>query len=307
MSSKKTALLKKILTTVALLAGLGLILNAGEYLGAHFAGAPGTEPLSYALLFVAGTLTSLHCAGMCGSLVVGYTVQSAQQGKPGYGIHIQYALGKTISYTVLGALAGLIGSGLSITPDARATIGIVSGLLLLAFGLSTLGLLPQKYLSRLRPPAMFMRWLGSSLQRHRTPFLIGIFNGLMIICGPLQSMYIMAAGTGSPTEGALMLLSFGLGTLPMMMGFGMLTGSLSRQMAPRLIKLSGIIVFLLGGLMIQRGYYIIQHGMSAHDPAAHMNMHGQTHESPPSSASMLQDIMKKSEAAMEELARYLHP
>lgn len=307
MSLKLSSLLKKTISILAIFAGIGFILNAGDYLGTHFS-ETGSEPLSYALLFVAGTLTSLHCAGMCGSLVVAYTVKSAEHGKPGWGIHAEYAIGKTLSYTVLGSLAGLIGAGLSITPDARAAIGIASGGLLLAFGMSTLGLIKPSYLAKLRPPAAFMRWIGGNLQRHRTPFLVGIFNGLMIICGPLQSMYIMAAGTGSPKEGALMLLSFGLGTLPMMMGFGMLTGSLSRQIAPHLVKLSGIVVILLGVLMIQRGYYILQHGMSAHDPASHMNMNEHTNQEKPSSpADVLKSIMQKSEATMDELAKYLHP
>src|SRR5512134_498499 len=47
----------------------------------------------------------------------------------------------------------------------------------------------------------------------RSPLVIGLLNGLMLGCGPLQAMYIMAAGTGSAQEGATMLFFFGLGTL----------------------------------------------------------------------------------------------
>lgn len=91
----------------------------------------------------------------------------------------------------------------------------------------------------------------------------------MIICGPLQAMYIMAAGTGSPVEGAKMLFFFGLGTLPLMMGFGFLATALSAQVAPRLVRVSGAIVIALGVIMLQRGYLMLSTGADVHAAMGH--------------------------------------
>jgi hypothetical protein len=66
-------------------------------------------------------------------------------------------------------------------------------------------------------------------------------------------MYVMAAGTGSALEGARLMLVFGLGTLPVMMGFGALTSMASARLAPKIIRLSGAIVMALGVLMLNRG------------------------------------------------------
>ena len=85
----------------------------------------------------------------------------------------------------------------------RGVAGLVAGVFLLLFGLSTLRIFAPLARFRLRTPGFIMRWLGGALRRYSNPFVIGLLNGLMIICGPLQAMYIMAAGTGDPVEGAM--------------------------------------------------------------------------------------------------------
>jgi hypothetical protein len=99
--------------------------------------------------------------------------------------------------------------------------------------------------------------------------VIGLLNGLMIICGPLQAMYIMAAGTGDAVEGAKMLFVFGLGTLPLMMGFGFLASAMSRQFAPKLVRASGVIVVALGIIMLNRGYAMVNSGTDLHAGMGH--------------------------------------
>ena len=90
--------------------------------------------------------------------------------------------------------------------------------------------------------------------------MIGLLNGLMIACGPLQAMYVMAAGTGSPVEGAKTLFVFGLGTLPVMLAFGALTTVLSGAVTHRLLTASGVIVVALGAVMINRGLILTGSG-----------------------------------------------
>lgn len=262
-------LLRRILAIAILAAGLYLILNFSQFLGGQFETPKDGQPLSFALLFIAGTLTGFHCAGMCGALVVGYTVKAAAEGGSKYLTHLYYGVGKTLSYTIIGGLFGALGAIVTFTPFMRGMAGLVAGVFLILFGLSTLRVFAPLSRFRLRTPGFIMRWVGGALRRNSNPFVIGLLNGLMIICGPLQAMYIMAAGTGDPVEGAKMLFVFGLGTLPLMMGFGFLASALSKQFAPRLVRASGLIVVALGVIMLNRGYAMVDGGTDLHAAMGH--------------------------------------
>ncbi|MFO1417580.1 MAG: sulfite exporter TauE/SafE family protein [Methylotetracoccus sp.] len=211
-----------------------------------------SRDMSFGLLFIVGLFTGFHCVGMCGALVLSYTTKLAGQ-RPSYLVHLLYGAGKTLSYTAIGALFGLLGSVIAFTPLLRGVIGIGAGLFLVLFGLGMLGIWPALRDFRLRTPPFLLRFIGAQSRRYGHPFVIGLLNGLMILCGPLQAMYIMAAGSGSAGRGATMLLFFGLGTLPMMMGFGVFASLISRQLTPKLIKASAVIVVALGAVMLNRG------------------------------------------------------
>lgn len=263
-----------------LVAGIYFLLNFSSFLNGSFSVPHSQEPLSFALLFVAGTFTGFHCAGMCGSLVIGYTVRAANQGGSKYLTHLYYGAGKTLSYTVIGGIFGALGSIVTFTPFMRGVAGLVAGVFLLLFGLSSLRLLPVSRDLQFKTPPFLMRHLGGMLRRTSSPFVVGLLNGLMIICGPLQAMYILAAGTGSPIEGAKMLFFFGLGTLPLMMGFGFLASALSTQVAPKLVRVSGVIVIALGIIMLQRGYLMVSTGEDVHAAMGHsspLSMESSTH------------------------------
>jgi sulfite exporter TauE/SafE len=209
--------------------------------------------MSFGLLFVVGLFTGFHCVGMCGALVLSYTAKLAGGERPPYAIHLLYGTGKTLSYTAIGAAFGLLGSVVAFTPLLRGVIGIAAGLFLLLFGLGMLNVIPGLKDFRFRTPPFLLRFIGAQSRKYGHPFVIGLLNGLMILCGPLQAMYIMAAGSGSAARGAAMLFFFGLGTLPMMMGFGIFAGLISRQLTPKLIRASAVIVVALGAVMLNRG------------------------------------------------------
>ncbi len=75
----------------------------------------------------------------------------------------------------------------------------------------------------------------------------------MIACGPLQAMYIYAAATGDFFQGALSLAVFGLGTLPVLLGFGVVASMISAGSTKKILKVSAIVVILLGMVMLNRG------------------------------------------------------
>ncbi|MBS3123345.1 sulfite exporter TauE/SafE family protein [Candidatus Woesearchaeota archaeon] len=213
-----------------------------------------SQNMGYGLLFLVGLMTGFHCIGMCGGFVVSYTTKGVQEGKKPYQLHLSYAVGKTLSYTIMGALFGLLGSLIAFTPFLRGMAGILAGLFLILFGLKMLNIFPALRKLSWHFPDFVNKFRGHEEKKfHHSPLIIGLLNGLMIACGPLQAVYIMAAGTGSMIEGAKMLFIFGLGTLPVMLGFGYLTSIISSKATHKILKASGIIVLILGLVMLNRG------------------------------------------------------
>jgi sulfite exporter TauE/SafE/copper chaperone CopZ len=211
--------------------------------------------MSLALLFVLGLLTGFHCIGMCGGFVMSYA--SGNSSKTGsrflnIGSHLQYGSGKMISYTLIGALFGLIGSVFVFTPLIRGVAAILAGGFLMIFGLNMLNVFPALRKVRIPQPGFVSR-LSIRGRGNGSPMKIGLLNGLMIACGPLQAIYIYSAGTGSVAAGALASFAFGLGTLPILFGFGMFASYVSKTMTRRILKVSGIIVLVLGVVMLNRG------------------------------------------------------
>ena len=97
-----------------------------------------SQNMGYGLLFVVGLLTGFHCISMCGGFVVSYTAKNAQDGVKSHKSHVMYGLGKTISYTIIGAIFGLIGSIIAFTPTMRGVAGLIAGLFLILLVLDLL-------------------------------------------------------------------------------------------------------------------------------------------------------------------------
>jgi len=212
-----------------------------------------SQNMSYGLLFIVGLLTGLHCVSMCGGFVVSYSTKGIKEGIKPHELHIAYGVGKTLSYTIIGAIFGLLGSIIAFTPLMRGIAGILAGLFLLLFGLKMLNIFPVLRKIEFRTPEFISKFTYGQKKSHSGPLIVGLLNGLMIACGPLQAIYIMAAGTGSMIEGAKLLFVFALGTLPVMLSFGYITSFIGAKATHRILKLSGAIVIILGLFMINNG------------------------------------------------------
>ncbi|MFH2028098.1 MAG: sulfite exporter TauE/SafE family protein, partial [Nanoarchaeota archaeon] len=165
--------------------------------------------------------------------------------------HLKYGAGKTITYMILGALFGLLGSFITFTPQLKGIAAVIAGLFLLIYGLNMLNVIPWLRKLQFRGPR-FLEKVNKN-NNDKGPFMIGLLNGLLIACGPLQAMLIYAAGTGSVIQGATAMLVFGLGTLPLMLGFGSIATIIGSKFTHRILKVSAIIVIILGVVMLNRG------------------------------------------------------
>ncbi|MEK6886093.1 MAG: sulfite exporter TauE/SafE family protein [Nanoarchaeota archaeon] len=213
------------------------------------------DKASLALLFLAGILTGFHCVSMCGGFVVSYTAKNALNGYKGFKQHLVYGGSKVLSYTIIGGIFGLIGGIFAFSIKLRGVIAILAGLFMIFYALSMFGFkffrkfqLNPKFLTNAATKA------NNSAHGHfRAPFITGLLNGLFLACGPLQAMYLYAMGTGSFLSGAASLAVFGLGTLPVMLGFGFIATTISHKTTGRILKISAVIVLILGLIMLNRG------------------------------------------------------
>lgn len=208
------------------------------------------------ILFVVGLIASLHCVAMCGGINLSQCVSyhfdeteksKFQKLKPS----LMYNAGRVISYTVIGGIVGAIGSAISFSGTAKGIVAILSGLFMVIMGLNMLNIFPWLRKINPRMPKIFGSRINASKGRHG-PFIVGLLNGLMP-CGPLQAMQIYALGTGSFLNGALSMMVFSLGTVPLMFGFGAVSSLLSSKFTHKMMKVSAVLVMTLGIIMVGRG------------------------------------------------------
>lgn len=176
-----------------------------------------TESVSYGTAFVVGIIASLStCMAVVGGLILSMSATFAKEGdkvKPQLLFHI----GRIISFFVLGGVIGLIGSAFTLNIFGTFILNAIIGLVMLVLGINLLDTF--HFTKRFHPtmPKFISRHaLGISKFNHRfTPFLVGIAT-FFLPCGFTQSMQIYTLSTGSFLSGALTMLAFALGTLPVL-------------------------------------------------------------------------------------------
>ena len=253
------------------------ILVIGYYIFRFFDGIAIPEisqNMGYGLLFLVGLLTGFHCVSMCGGFVISYSTKDKEEGRKPHKSHLMYGTGKLISYTVIGAAFGLLGSIITFTPMMRGIAGIIAGIFLIVFGLKMFNIFPWLRKINIKTPSFIDKFVGEKSKKHKSPLIIGLLNGLMIACGPLQAIYIMAAGTGSMVEGAKLLFIFALSTLPVMIGFGFITSLISSKATHKILKTSGVIVIVLGLIMVNRGLALTGTGFDTNSLVASVSARG---------------------------------
>ncbi len=214
----------------------------------------------------------IHCSGMCGPFVLAFSLafhQDAEASRKSskrraLGLHLIHNAGRVLSFTALGGLFGAIGSfvnTISGTAGIDAVAALVGGLLMILWAIDQArtghgaGFMERWSLMSLSP----IRRTLHRIMSKKTPgaaFTAGILLGFHP-CGLIFAMLVSAAATGSALHGALVLLMFGVGTIPALLSVAALgwfgrkrlrTKSFS-YLAAILIGLSGVL-FMLRGLAI---------------------------------------------------------
>lgn len=214
-------------------------------------------------MLASGLLTSFHCVMMCGNMVLSYAVKGNEEGPllrrmvP----HFAYHSAKIASYTAVGLLLGSIGTFLS--QDVRSWVSVLAGVYMVLLGLNMTGKFPVLAHLTPRPPKFLMQLIMKLRKRSTadaaagesslaTPVTFGLMTGMMP-CGPLQAAQVAAAGAGTPVLGAITMLGFGLGTIPLMLGYGVAATFLSGRFKKNMALAGAVVILVLGVVMMNRG------------------------------------------------------
>jgi len=219
-------------------------------------------------VFFVGLLGGVHCLGMCGSIVGILTAQLPKDGAR-WPFHLAYNGGRLASYMVAGALAGAIGQAGLLLRDVvpvQHLLFALSSLMLIALGL---------YLAGLWNMVRRIEQAGGMLWRHIQPLmrrllpvttpvralLLGALWG-WLPCGLVYSVLVTALASGNAQSGALVMLAFGLGTLPNLLAIGLFWENIGRwARSPRVRLAAGLLVVSFGVYgLIKVGYTFYTYG-----------------------------------------------
>lgn len=183
--------------------------------------------LSLAAAFLVGLLGGGHCVGMCGG-IVGAVTMTLPGSRPKWPFLLSYNFGRIGSYTLAGVIAGGVGASSffleHVLPIEKILYALTS-LMLVLLGFYLAGI--WRVLTRLEVA-------GGKLWRHIQPYskrllpvrtipqslLLGMLWG-WLPCGLVYSVLVAAIATANPLQGGLLMLAFGLGTLPTLLAMGM--------------------------------------------------------------------------------------
>ena len=194
--------------------------------------------ITYGMLFITGLFTSIHCISMCGAIQLLFFFPNDKFDKKRILI---FHLGRILSYTIIGGIAGLVGNILAINTKVLAILILLSSFCMMIMSLNMLGILSIKKIH-----------FSKIASKSKNPFLIGLLNGLMP-CGPLQAMQVYALSTGNLVSGSISMLIFGLGTLPLMLVSYTVFQFFHGKRKILVNKLASILIFILSIMMFNRG------------------------------------------------------
>jgi hypothetical protein len=173
-------------------------------------------------------------------------------------------------WAFLGMSLGMLGGmAAGLAPLGRA-LALGGGAAMVALGLANLGLVPWRFSLEGEGGNRLWRFFRRLFQGligaggASGKFALGLANGLLP-CGFSYAFLARAAATGSPIEGGLVMLAFGAGTVPALLGAGLLLG---RFRLPRWSeRLAAVAVLMMGLLLLWRGAGGIAGGHGGHGTA----------------------------------------
>jgi hypothetical protein len=211
--------------------------------------------LEYSLfaVFLVGLLGGGHCIGMCGGIVTALSI-TLPADRPRWPFLLAYNAGRLLSYSLAGALMGLVGQSsfmLAHLLPVQKILYACASLMLVLLGLYLMGIatvlqrfeqIGQHLWRRIQPIGKRLLPLQSLPQA----LALGMVWG-WLPCGLVYSVLIAALASGGAAKGALLMACFGLGTLPALLTMGGLAYHLKAQLQKQWVRrCSGLLILGMG-------------------------------------------------------------
>jgi len=203
---------------------------------------------------VLGFITSAHCIGMCGPIVLALPLKNESLSSRIFSSLI-YNLGKTLTYGILGLIFGFVGQGLELAGFQKfVTIFIGSAMIISVI----FPALFKNNFSIEKGAFSFLNKIKISLSKkfatksYLSLFTIGLLNGLLP-CGPVYIAVFMAIATNNALIGSLGMILFGLGTLPALFTLSIISNSIGTKFRKYIVKIIPYFIVILGIVFILRG------------------------------------------------------
>ncbi|CAG1015472.1 hypothetical protein ANAEL_05276 [Anaerolineales bacterium] len=165
-----------------------------------------------------------------------------------------FLVAKIVAYTLLGALLGLLGSYLTLSPMTRALLMIVIGVFMIGNALRMFNVHPIFRYFSIEPPKFITRYIRRTAKGTdtATPIFLGLLT-VFIPCGVTQAVMATALGTGSMAMGAALMFAFTLGTSPVFFIIAYLTTELGAKLEKFFMRFVAVVVLILGFVTLDGG------------------------------------------------------
>jgi sulfite exporter TauE/SafE len=211
----------------------------------------------YLVTFSLGFFGSMHCIGMCGGLVSALSMSRPRIWWSGLAA---YQAGRVLTYSFMGLAVGLLGASLQQSGSfgqIQVVLTILAGLMMITFGLNFAGWMPDPFV---RLAARVNAGLGFAGRINKAAassaqiswFGVGLANGLLP-CGLVYVALSLSLASGGTWQPALMMMAFGLGTVPAMMFAPVVVRYLTPENRGLVMKALGILIILFGLVTMIRG------------------------------------------------------
>lgn len=214
-------------------------------------------PVTLSAAFLIGLVSTVHCIGMCGSIMGALSLSLPARIRDNkvhrFSFVTCYNLGRILSYSLAGLIAGSIGIGLfegSGFSSGHTVLQAIGAIMMVAIGLYLAGWLPQlSYFEKAGAPVWRrLEPIGRSMMPVDTfgkAFIYGMVWG-WLPCGLVYTVLIWTLTSGSAINGAMTMMAFGLGTLPTLIAAGVMTSWLTRfAQSPTTRRTIGVLIILM--------------------------------------------------------------
>ncbi len=219
-----------------------------------------SQHMSYGVIFLIGLFAAVSsCIAVVGGLLLALAAKynEANPGLTGiqkFKPHIYFNIGRIAGYTVFGAVIGVLGSVLTLSPRANGYLMVLVSIVMLILGFQLLNLFPKLRKFTPKMPKFISHKIHemSDKDNKSTPFIFGSLT-FFLPCGFTQALQLYVLAVGDWKIGALTMFTFALGTMPALVSLSAMASFAKGAFQKHFLRVAGVMIVLLSIFNIING------------------------------------------------------